>query len=281
MTPIETNKPVFFDVDASPLNDGEIYIGQPGTDPRTNAKTVTFRDAGGSEFTAQQPLRTNNGRIVYNGKPIVALVDGEYSMLVFNSSGEQVDYAQSVNSEAAAEIDLSETIRVGLTLADIKAFDVAVADTVENVGKVSATDDLGGRWLAISATGTSGDDVNLIDFNNGLQGQRIREEQTPRLVWSGSANFVPIADLDEGGAGFYWITAASIGRALIYVDPSKTLTQVGMANAQVGPSNYITLYSVEFGGSVSPSFRAWERTLNHDTASTSEGELPISEIYKV
>lgn len=172
MTPIETNKPVFFDIDGEPLEGGQIYIGQPSTDPRTNAKTVTFRDAGGATFTAQQPLNTIAGRIVYNGKPIAALVDGEYSMLIINSSGVQVEYDPSVNSEAAPELDLSETIRVGLTLADIKAFDVSVGDVVRNVGGTIVSDGGGVDWYVVSNTGSGGNDVDLIDFANGLQGRR-------------------------------------------------------------------------------------------------------------
>jgi hypothetical protein len=40
------------------------------------------------------------------------------------------------------------------------------------VGKLTATDDLGADWLVASATGSPGDDIDLIDFTNGLQGQR-------------------------------------------------------------------------------------------------------------
>lgn len=180
MTPIETNKPVFFDSDGSVLEGGEIYIGQPGTDPRTNAKTVTFRDAGGSEFTAAQPLNTLNGRIVYNGKPIVALVDGEHSMLVINSANVQVDYSRSVNSGGASDVGIvgfSELIRVGLTLPAIKLFNVNVGESVRNVGKVTATDSLGANWLVISASGTPGNDQTIIDFSNGLQGVIVKDNQ--------------------------------------------------------------------------------------------------------
>jgi hypothetical protein len=176
MTPIETNKPVFFDSDGSVLEGGEIYIGQPGTDPRTNAKTVTFRDAGGSEFTAAQPLNTLNGRIVYNGKPIVALVDGEHSMLVINSANVQVDYSRSVNAGSTDPVGIvgfSELIRVGLTLPAIKLFNVNVGESVRNIGKATATDALGANWLVTSASGTPGDDKTVIDFSNGLQGVAI------------------------------------------------------------------------------------------------------------
>jgi hypothetical protein len=180
MTPIETNKPVFFDSDGSVLEGGKIYIGQPGTDPRTNVKTVTFRDAGGSEFTAAQPLNTLNGRIVYNGKPIVALVDGEHSMLVINSANVQVDYSRSVNSGSTNPVGIvgfSELIRVGLTLPAIKLFNVNVGESVRNIGKVTATDSLGANWLVTSASGTPGNDNTVIDFSNGLQGVIVKDNQ--------------------------------------------------------------------------------------------------------
>jgi hypothetical protein len=176
MTPIETNKPVFFDSDGSVLEGGKIYIGQPGTDPRTNVKTVTFKDAGGSEFTAAQPLNTLNGRIVYNGKPIVALVDGEHSMLVINSANVQVDYSRSVNSGSTDPVGIvgfSDLIRVGLTLPAIKLFNVNVGESVRNIGKATATDALGADWLVTSASGTPGNDKTVIDFSNGLQGVAI------------------------------------------------------------------------------------------------------------
>ncbi len=114
------------------------------------------------------------GRISYNGKPIVALVDGEYSMLVFDSSGKQTEYARSIGvTDGESEVDFFEVTRVGLTLDEVKAFDVAVGNVVENVGEVTATDGLGAKWLASSPTGNAADDETLIDFDNGLQGIKI------------------------------------------------------------------------------------------------------------
>lgn len=176
MTPVQTNKPVFFDDEGNVLEGGTIYVGQPNTDPRTNPKTVTFRDSGGSEFTAPKKIQTVAGRIAYNGKPIVALVDGEYSMLVLDAGGKELDYYRSISpsdSGSGGIADFSEVTRVGLTLSEVKAFDVSVGDVVENVGKTTATDGLGEEWLAVGATGSPGDDVDLIDFDNGLQGQRV------------------------------------------------------------------------------------------------------------
>jgi len=193
MTPIQTNKHVFFDDEGNVLEGGSIWVGQPSVDPRTNPKTVTFTDAGGSTFTAAQPMKTKAGRIVYNGKPIQATVDGEYSMLVFDSSGKQTDYSRSINASGAgggASATFDELLRVGLTLPEIKAFDVAVGDHVRSVGEVTATDGLGADWLTVSATGSPADDVDLIDFDNGLQGRRVDNvlyrSQLDNLQWFGT-----------------------------------------------------------------------------------------------
>lgn len=177
MTPIEPPKHPFHDNDGNLLNNGYIYIGQPNTAAQNpvNQKTVTFRDAGGGEFTAQQPLRTINGKISYNGQPITALVEGNHSMLILDSAESQVDYIGLIEAAAVVEGD-SGSIQVGLLLSDIKAFDVSVGEVVRNVGELTAIDDNGADWLVVSATGSPGDDVDLIDFDNGLQGVRDKSK---------------------------------------------------------------------------------------------------------
>jgi len=170
MTPIQTNKPVFFDSEGEPLN-GSIFIGQPDQDPRIAPKTVTLRDSGGVEFPAGTKLNVSDGRITYNGKAIIALVDGNHSMLTQDASGAQVEYSPLVEVPGGSGADFTGVIRFGLTLTNIKAFDVSVGDAVRNIGKVTATDGMGKDWLVTSNTGSSGDDVDLIDFSNGLQGQ--------------------------------------------------------------------------------------------------------------
>ena len=174
---VQSDKEVFFDNEGNVLESGYIYIGQPSTDPKlaANQKTVTFKDAGGSEFTAIQPLRTIGGKIAYNGLPIIATVEGEHCILIQDSAGNQVDYSASVGAADAVDV-AAETIRVGLILDDVKAFDVSVGDVVRNVGESVATDSLGADWLVVSATGSPGDDVDLIDFDNGLQGRRDKSK---------------------------------------------------------------------------------------------------------
>lgn len=178
MNPIRTNKPVFFGDDGEVLKSGKIYIGQPNQWPISFPKTVTFQDSAGSQFTATQPLRTNDqGRIVYNGKAIIALVDGDYSMLVRDHNDVNVadGYTPFVEN-TTEEANLTGVTQVGLLLSDIKQFNVTPGETVRNVGKATTLDALGADWLVVSATGSPADDIDLIDFANGTQGQRIKSQ---------------------------------------------------------------------------------------------------------
>lgn len=283
MTPIQTNKPVFFDDEGNVLRGGSIYIGQPSTDPRTNPKTVTFRDSGGAEFTAAQPLETVAGRISYNGKPIVALVDGDYSMLVFDSAGKQTDYYRTISdqSSSGSSVDFSEVPRVGLTLSEIKGFDAAVGDTLKNVGRLNAEDGEGGEWLVKSATGVAADDVFLIDLTNGLQATRINKTGSyPKLVWSGSATSVPIGDLDDGGPGIYMVGVSGTFGTIIVTNTTSNMSR-GLLDLDFGAA-FFTVNAVRFSG-VTGNFTAVSQSITDLSGTPTAGstDLTITEIYKV
>lgn len=284
MTPIETNKPLFFDTDGSPLEGGLIYIGQPSTDPRTNPKTVTFRDSGGSEFTASQPLKTKAGRIVYNGLPIVALVDGEYSMLIINANGQQVDYSRSVNAEGTSGggiADFSEVTRVGLTLSEIKGFDAAVGETLKNVGRLTATDQEGGVWLVQSASGTPGDDVFVIDLTNGLQAIRIDKVNSyPKLVWSGSSTTVSMDALDDGGPGVYMVGVSGVFGTLVLTSETTNMAR-GLLDLDFG-GTFFTVEAVRYSGTTR-NFTAISQSITDLSGTPTAGQtnLTITQIYKV
>jgi hypothetical protein len=178
MSIVKTNQPNFFGNSGEVLKSGYIYVGQPNQDPVEFDKEVTFKDSQGNQFPAAQPLRTNSeGQISYNGKVMIATVEGDYSMLILDSNKVQINggYIPLVSpEESGGSSDLSDYREYGLLLADIKKLEVAPGQTVGNIGKLTTTDNLGARWLVISNTGGSGDDIDLIDFDNGLQGQRIK-----------------------------------------------------------------------------------------------------------
>lgn len=179
MNVIRTNRPNFFGNAGEPLQSGYIYIGQPNQDPTSFTKTVTFEDSQGNQFTAAQPLRTNaQGQVTYNGKAIISLVDGDYSMLILDSTQTQIEDGHTPlvepEGDSGSTSDLTAYRENSLLLADVKKLVKAPGQTVRSIGKASTTDNLGADWLVESNTGSPADDVDLIDFDNGLQGTRIK-----------------------------------------------------------------------------------------------------------
>lgn len=173
MNIIKTNQPNFFGKSGEPVKNGFIFIGQPNQDPEDFPKTVTFTDAAGGGFTAQQPLRTNSaGQISYNGKAIIASVTGDYSMRVLDSNGVEVAWIPEIKGDTGGggTVDLSDYRRYAPVLADLKQIDVSIGETVGSFGRLTLTDGNGADWFVVANTGTPANDVTLINFDNGLQG---------------------------------------------------------------------------------------------------------------
>ena len=177
MNVIRTNKPNWFGNNGESLQSGYIYIGQPNQDPVTNQKTVTFEDSQGNQSTAAQPLRTNSqGIIQLNDKAIIALVDGDYSILMLDSSQTEIKdgYIPLIEpSDTGSTADLTNYRKYQLTLATLKQQAVLVGQSVGNTGKTTADDGINQNWFVVSNTGNPADDDLLIDFDNGLQGERL------------------------------------------------------------------------------------------------------------
>lgn len=302
MSQLQSDKHVFADNSGAPLENGSIYVGQPSTDPRqiANRKTVTFHDSSGASFTAAQPLRTIGGKICYNGRPIAASVDGAHSMLILNSAGVQVDYAASITPDSGGSpVTLGDTIRVGLVLDDVKLFDVSVGDVVRNVGKLTATDALGADWLVISSTGGPGDDIDLIDFDNGLQG--LREESKIYRSEGIGTHVLPAAGVvlstsDATAMRNTWTTIdlsdhvpETASSAII-----KITARANYASASIADSLTIQCSARRYGSSASPgpaNYVLWstEQTNTNDTIQIdcvneftiplNSGETPQFDLY--
>lgn len=179
MSILNTNKLTFFKNEGKPLSLGYAYIGQPQLDPQvvSNQKTVTFTDSIGNSFTAPQPLRLDNdGRIQWNGKPIIASITGDYSLLLLDSNQTQINggWTPLVSASDEEDENLNNYRRYENTLAELKQVDVSVGTTVGNLGKTNVGDGLGSVWRVVSSTGTPNDDIDFIGFSNGLQGIRVR-----------------------------------------------------------------------------------------------------------
>jgi hypothetical protein len=93
MTAIVAPLPQFFDITGLPLNAGYVWVGLPNQNPETAPASVYWDDA--LTQPAEQPLRTSLGRIVRSGTAAPVYVSGDYSLLVKNAAGVQVDYARS------------------------------------------------------------------------------------------------------------------------------------------------------------------------------------------
>lgn len=291
MNIIQNDKRVFFDADGNLLENGYVYIGQPSTYPleAANRKTVTFEDNSGSQFTASQPLRTIKGKIVYNGQPIKALVDGEHSMLVLDANQTQIDYSASI-VPSSTDAATGSTIQVGLTLSDVKAIDVSVGDVCRSVGKITATDGLGADWLVISATGSPGNDVDLIDFDNGLQGQVDLSKIYRR---EGVGTFIlddPITVLTTTDASSYHNVWTDIPLAAASIPSTASSVIIRLSLSAVYPTSAIAdnltifAYARKNGSAVTDADRtrvgaSWSQTNANDTNPTqfvSEFTVPLS-----
>ena len=78
--------PSFFELDGTPLNNGNVYIGDPGVDPQANPETVYWNAA--LTVTATQPIRTINGYFSNAGTPADVFVNiPDYSITVRDSAG--------------------------------------------------------------------------------------------------------------------------------------------------------------------------------------------------
>ena len=78
-----------------PVFNGNIYIGEPDTDPKipSNQKVANLIQENGTSVPALYPIETNAGGIpTYNGSPVAIDVDGAYSIRVDDRNGNQVYY---------------------------------------------------------------------------------------------------------------------------------------------------------------------------------------------
>lgn len=82
-----------------PIALGTMFFGQPDTDPTVLANQVQVRgkQEDGTLINLSQPIDTNAGGVpTFDGSPIILdIVEGEFSLLVRNSSGAQVYFNEN------------------------------------------------------------------------------------------------------------------------------------------------------------------------------------------
>lgn len=83
----------FTELDGDALDNGYIYVGVAGQNPKQFPITVYWDEFG--TVPAQQPLRTNGGYVTRSGKPAQVYVNSSYSILVEDKKRKQVFYVAS------------------------------------------------------------------------------------------------------------------------------------------------------------------------------------------
>lgn len=89
------------------LAGGKVYFGLPTYDPvqPENQKGVFIAQEDGETIRIDQPINLGNGGVpMYNGSPVILLVDGPYSMRVLDKNGASKYYAPKVNQLSSSEI---------------------------------------------------------------------------------------------------------------------------------------------------------------------------------
>lgn len=99
----DPGNPLYLDSKGHAL-EGAIYFGVPNLNPVTNPATV-YWDAAGTQ-PAAQPVTVSNGRTVRSdGTPARVWISGDYSKLVLDSKGGQIDFQANQQTPAIPTTD--------------------------------------------------------------------------------------------------------------------------------------------------------------------------------
>ena len=144
-----------------PVYLGYIYIGEPNTDPEVviNQKQVTMSESctcsDGSTPIAQ-PIRTGAGGVPeFNGSSIALFTEGNYSIKVLNSKGDQVYYSGNVRDGEPLTLNNTEIVLNFSTLSEAVSADYATAGAAANLKERTTGNGGGAMWdyvLASSVT---------------------------------------------------------------------------------------------------------------------------------
>lgn len=177
MTRLAYPFPLFVDSSGALLHAGEIYIGEPGTNPETPANRVDLFWDADLTVPAAQPLTTIGGYIVNEETPSnVFLAEEDYSILVKDANAHQVSYAASAEESGGGgplyqPVDSDLTAIAALTTTSFGRSLLELANAAALKAAAGVTDFVGGTVTANIVR--SGAGAHVYFSNAAYTGARI------------------------------------------------------------------------------------------------------------
>jgi hypothetical protein len=118
---------VFTDLDGSPLEDGNVYVGTVGLNPLIEANRVSLYADSALAIPIAQPVKTVAGVMVRSGSPTYVYVAGAtYSIIITDKNGRIVYSALTAPQEPQPLVTNWLTIEYDITAAEIAGGSVVV-----------------------------------------------------------------------------------------------------------------------------------------------------------
>ena len=187
-----------------PVSLGEVYVGEPDTDPTVvaNQKTLSVQEEDGTITVVSQPITLGAGGVpLYNGSPVTLLTDGDYSLTVLSSAGSQIYYTPSDVSFIGLNYLSSQGCDLGATIA--ASTDRIVCDCVTTLTDGDTdTIPITTTWQPIqgcTVQGVSGGGTETININGPI-------DAPDGLTWVGD-NITINGAPQNGKISINWRTA--------------------------------------------------------------------------
>jgi hypothetical protein len=239
MTQVTEPFPTFYDDDGTPLENGMIYIGVSGLNPRVNPVAVFFDEA--LTVPASQPIRTLGGRPAYQGAPArLFIAETTYSIEVQTASGTPVAGSSAITaSTAEAEAQVAAT--QAQAAAVIAQGAAATAEAASDLALAYGSAEIYATWaLLAAATGMAANDVaQVVSSDTGTHtdpvvGGTVANAGVYRYSAS-PAGWQRIANLESTAAAASAAAAAASAIASAAA-PGKPLAAFDFQHGQYYPS---------------------------------------------
>jgi hypothetical protein len=223
------------------LSGGEVYFGLPTYDPvqPENRKRVYIAQEDGETIAISQPVSLGNGGVpMYNGSPVILLVDGPYSMRVLDKNGASKYYAPKVNQLSSSEIGAQPRTEVLTLTAGQSTVTFANVDVSTAVFDIAGNDVDNGplfRDVHYSITdGGSGIITLLQTYPEGTQirGRQFAADDARSTSVTTNLNRFTFQNLEEAKAA-----PLKIGDVVEMMDFDEDGDQNGLLRAQVVDEN--------------------------------------------